>query len=120
MMLRITGQDLLQVASTHKKKLLPVSAVLIKRKALHCISLLNSHLTDYSTISYNFTLYPSFWPDSPQHFREAQKKAKTKAKREKENKPFTTPSLKWWPNCCVRSKDGETQANNPATLQSSS
>lgn len=81
MMLRITGQDLLQVTSAHnKKKKLPVSVVMTKRKALHYISLLNPHLTDYSITSYSFTLHPSFWPDSPQHFREAQKKAKTKAK----------------------------------------
>lgn len=83
-MLRITGQDLLQVTSIYnKKKMLPVSPVLTKRKALHYISLLNPYLTDYSTTSYSFTLYTSFWPDSPQHFRAAQKKAKTKAKREK-------------------------------------
>lgn len=86
MMLRITGQDLLQVTSAHnKKKMLLVSAVLSKRQALQYISLLNPHLTDYSTTSYSFTLYPSFWPESTQYFREAQKKAKTKAKREKKD-----------------------------------
>lgn len=65
--------------------MLPVSAVLTKRKALHYI---NPYLTDCSTTSYSFTLYPSFWPDSPQHFREAETKAKGKKK-----KSFATSSL---------------------------
>lgn len=125
MILRSTGDDLLQVKSTNNNnnnKNATATAVLTKRTALQYISLLNSP-PDRQHYYLKHLCTPHLFGPTPFSISEKHRtntKLEAKFLRAGRKKSLPAPLHEQCHSCYVRSKDGETHVNNPASLQSSS